>query len=277
MADFTRGIKAGVIGGLIYMAVAATLGAIYYNSIWSTPDFVYEAGLTLFTWRSLMDASSVASLLYQYVVRGIVFGAVFAALYDFLPGATDVKRGVVLAAFIWVLSTVGFIYITPGWPTGGDGFWTYCGGGAVVLSSVWSALIGIVSALVFGALTGLLWGGFRARRQSEGAKGSPVLLLSFALGALIWAVAAAMFLSAVLIGGVLPIQIESWWFGVLLVSVVFLGLPGWMLGLVGWKRTRVDRSGFGWGLAGGVLMALTGLMLLPGTLAITGGVLSRRR
>ena len=144
-----------------------------------------------------------------------------------------------------------------------------------MLSSIWSALVGIVSALLFGALTGLLWGGFRARKQSEGARRSPALLLSFALGALIWAIAAAMLLSAILVGGVPLIQIESWWFGVLFVSIVPLGLPGWVLALVGWRKTRGGRSGFEWGVAGGVLMTLTGIMLLPGALAIVGGVLSR--
>lgn len=277
MADFGRGIKAGVISGLVYMAVAAILGAIYYNSIWSTPDFVYGAGLTLFTWRALTDPSSVASLFYQYLVRGIVFGAVFAALYHSLPGTASVKRGVVLSGFIWVLSAIGLIYMTPGWPIDTSFSWTYCGGGAVVLSSIRSALVGILSALVFGALTGLLWDGFQARRVSGTGKGSPALLLSFVLGALMWGAVAAMFLSAMVIGGVFPIQAGSWWFNVLFAAVVFLGLPGWVLTVVGWRKTRVDKSGFRWGGAGGIIMALTGIMLLPGALAVIGGVLSRRR
>jgi len=61
------------------------------------------------------------------------------------------------------------------------------------------------------------------------------------------------------------------------VSVAFLGLPGWVLTLVGWRKTRRGESGLKWGVAGGVIMALTGVMLLPGALAIIGGVFSGRK
>jgi hypothetical protein len=278
MADFKRGIKAGLVIGLVYMAIAAILGAIYQNNPLSVPHFLYGAGLTpLFSLAALTDPSFVLSFLFQYVVRGIVFGAVFAALYDSLPGTASVKKGVVLSSFVWILSAVGLIYITPGWPTYGGGFWTYCGGGTVVLSSIWSALAGIISALAFGALTGFLWDRFRAKRVAEAGKGSPVLLLSFIMSGVTWAYFAALFLAGVIIGGGPPIQPEFWWSDLLYTSVVFLGLPGFVLADVAWRKTRVDKSGFRWGVAGGVLMALTGIMLLPGVLAIIGGVFSGRQ
>jgi len=279
MANFGRGIKAGVVIGVVYLVISAILGAIYQNNPLSVPHFLYGAGLTpLFLLSSLTDPLSVTSLLFQYIVRGIVFGAVFAALYDFLPGTKSVVKGVALSAFIWILSAVGFIYMTPGWPTDGDSFWTYCGGGAVVLSSIWQALAGIISALVFGALTGFLWDRFRGKELTEAGKGSPVLLLSFFLGAIIWAVCAALFLLAVVINrGVPAIQPEFWWSELLLMLVVFLGLPGWVLADVGWRKTKRGESGLKLGVAGGVLMALTGIMLLPGALAITGGVFSGRK
>jgi hypothetical protein len=279
MADFGRGIKAGLATAGIYLAISAILGVIYYIFV-SVPPFLYGTGLTLFTWGVLMDPASVIFLLLQYVVRGIVFGAVFAALYDFLPGTASVKKGVVLAAFVWILSAVGLIYMTPGWPTDGSTFGTYCGGGAVVLSSIWPALAGIISALVFGALTGLLWGRFRGKELAEERKGRPVLLVSFILGGVIWAVLAVAFLMGVVIEGgpaIGAIGPEFWWTDLLFTSVAFLGLPGWVLTLVGWRKTKRGESGFKWGLAGGVLMALTGLMLLPGALAIIGGVLSARK
>jgi hypothetical protein len=277
MADFGRGIKAGLATAGIYLAISAILGEIYYNNIWSTPHFLYGTGLTLFTWRSLTDLSSVTGLLFQYVVRGIVFGAVFTALYDFLPGIKSIGKGVMLSVFVWILSAVGLIYITPGWPTDSGSFWTYCGGGAVVLSSIWPALAGIISALAFGALTGFLWDRFQGKRVAEAKKGSSALLLSFILGGVTWAYFAALFLAGVIIGGGPPIQPEFWWSDLLYTSVVFLGLPGWILADVAWRKTRMDKSGFKWGLAGGVLMALTGIMLFPGVLAIIGGVLSRGR
>jgi hypothetical protein len=220
----------------------------------------------------------VISFLFQYLCRGIVFGAVFAALYSFLPGTASVKKGVALSAFVWILSAVGLIYITSGWPTDGSSSWTYCGGGVVDLSSISLALAGIISALVFGALTGFLWDRFRGKGLIEERKGRSVLLVSFILGGVIWVLLAVMFLPVVVINrGIPAIESDFWWFDLLARSVVFLGLPGWVLALVAWKKTKVDKSGVKWGVAGGVIMALTGIMLLPGALAITGGALSRRK
>jgi len=70
---------------------------------------------------------------------------------------------------------------------------------------------------------------------------------------------------------------EFWWERIITRLVLFLGLPGWVLALVAWRKTKRGESGFKWGMVGGVIMVLTGLMLLPGALAITGGVLSGRK
>ena len=279
MADFDRGIKAGVVTEIIYLAISAILGAIYQNNPLSVPHFILGTGLTpLFTWRSLTDPSFVISLFIQYIGRGIAFGAVFAALYNFLPGTTSVKKGVVLSAFLYIIALVGAIYTTPGWPSDGtiiDGIYYI---GTLDLSSLSLALAGIISALVFGVLTGFLWNRFRGKELAEERKGRSILLVSFILGGVIWVLPAVPFLIGVVIRGAPAIQPGSlWWFDLLMTSVVLLGLPGWVITLVAWKKTKVDKSGFRWGLAGGVMMALTGLLLLPGVLAIIGGVLSGRK
>jgi hypothetical protein len=272
MADFDRGVKASLVAAMIYLAISAILGAIYYNNIWSTPHFLYGAGLTLFTWRSLTDPSFWTSLLFQYILRGIIFGAVFASLYNFLPSVSSIVKGMVLSLFLSIVAVVGAIYMTPGWPT--DGYtWTLYGT-TLDLSSIGLALAGIISALIFGALTGFLWGRFRGKVLTAERKGRSVLLVSFILGALTWAVLAAGFLVGVLIGGGSPIQPEFWWSDLLFTSAVFLGLPGWVLADVAWRKTRMDKSGFKWGVVAGIMMALTGIMLLPGLLAIIGGVFS---
>ena len=278
MADFRRGIEAGVVTGIIYLAISAILGAIYQNNPLSVPHFLYGTGLTpLFLLSALTNSSYVTALLLQYVVRGIVFGAVFAALYSFLPGTASVKKGVVLSAFLWMLSALGLIYMTPGLPADGILALTYWGGGGVVLSSLSTALAGIISALFFGALTGFLWNRFRAKRVAEARKASPVLLLSFILGGLMWVLPVIGFIIVAVIQGTPAIGPEFWWSDLLLTLVGFLGFLGWVLSLVGWRKTKVGKSGFGWGVAGGVIMALTPCMLLPGTLAIIGGVFSRHK
>jgi hypothetical protein len=68
-----------------------------------------------------------------------------------------------------------------------------------------------------------------------------------------------------------------WWVNILSTLAALIGVAGWILALVAWRKTKRDESGLKWGVAGGVLMALTGIMLLPGALAITGGVFSRHR
>jgi hypothetical protein len=214
----------------------------------------------------------------NHIVRGIVFGAVFAALYDYLPGVTGIVKGVALALFLWIVTVIEVIYRTPGWPTDDTiigGIFYY--GGTISLSSLRLALAGIISTLFFGTLTGLLWHRLPGKELKEERKGRSVLLVSFILGGVTWAVLTLLFLTGVLTSGGPVIEPGPfWWESILFVSVVFLGLPGWVLALDAWRKTRRGESGLKWGVTGGVLMALTGVMLLPGLLAIIGGVFSRR-
>jgi hypothetical protein len=186
---------------------------------------------------------------------------------------------VVLSLFLCIVAVLETIYTTPGWPADGriiGGVYGYYGG-VLILSSISLALAGIISALVFGALTGFLWDRFRAKRLAAERKSSAVLLVGFILGGVIWVFFAVMFILGVVIGGAPAIGPGFWWLDMLATLVVFLGLFGWVLTLVAWKKTKRDESGYKWGIYGGVIMTLTGWMLLPGVLAITGGVLSRRK
>jgi hypothetical protein len=278
MADFGRGVKAGAAAATIYLIISvilATIGAKF----WYPSGVISAAGLGISP--GLADFPFVIYSILSYVVRGIVFGAVFAALYNFLPGTTSVKKGVVLSAFLWILGAVGLIYITPGWPTDGGQAYTVTGpaGLTICLSSVGLALVSIVFALAFGALVGAIWNKLKEKKVTEVKKGIAVLLVSFILGGVYWVSGTVAFLIGVVIRGA-PLIEESgpfWWGSILYASVIFLGLPGWILARAAWKKTKVNKSGFRWGVAGGVMMALTGIMLLPGVLAIIGGVLSGRR
>jgi len=284
MADFKRGIKAGVATAGIYLAISAILGVIYYFFSIVPHFFLHGTGLTLFTWEALMYPSFVITLILTnivpYIVRGIIFGVVFAALYNFLPGTNSIVKGVVLSSFLWIVAVIQVIYTTPGWAWHADGIsgsGTYYSG-MISLSSVWPALAGIISTLVFGTLVGAIWNRLKAKKVTEERKGRPVLLVSFILGGLMWALSAIGFAIGVVIRGAPLIEPGPfWWYGVLYVSVVFLGLPGWVLAFAAWRETKRGESGFKWGMCGGVIMALTGLMLLPGILAIIGGVFSGRK
>jgi len=281
LADFKRGIKAGVAAAAVYLIISVIFEVTGFFDQFG--DITMAAGLRFSL--VLMDPSFVITLILvdivPRVVRGIVFGAVFAALYNFLPGTTSVVKGVVLSSFLWIVAVIEAIYTTPGWPWHANGV-AFTGthySGMVSLSSVFLALAGIISALAFGALTGFLWDRFRGKELAEERKGRPALLVSFIFGVLMWALLAIGFIIGVVIGGAPMIEEPGpfWWYGILAASVVFLGLPGWVLALVAWRKTKKDESGFKWGVAGGVIMALTGMMLLPGLLAIIGGVFSGRK
>lgn len=271
MADFKRGIKAGVAAAAVYLIISVILELSHL----SPSSITLAAGLGIHL--GLMDPLGVALSILSRMVRGIIFGAIFAALYNFLPGTTSVKKGVVFSAFLWILSAVWLIYMTPGWPAGGG--YTSMVGITVSLSSIGLTLVSIIFALAFGALVGAIWNRLRAKELMEARKGSAVLLVSFSLGVWMWASGAVAFFMNVVIRG-LPVLEEPgpfWWGSILYVSVVFLGLPGWILALVAWRKTKRGEFGLKLGVAGGIIMALTGVMLLPGLLAIIGGVLSRRK
>jgi len=274
MADFRRGIKAGVAATAVYLIVSVILELTGFSYQFPV---IMAAGLRISP--GLGDPIFVILWILPLIIRGIVFGAVFAALYDYLPCATSVKKGVMLSSFLWILGAVGLVYTTRGWPAGGVQTSSMVSGVTVCLSSIGLALVSIISALAFGALVGAIWNRLRAKELAEARKGSPVLLVSFILGGLMWAQGAVVLFMNVVIRG-FPIIEEPgpfWWYSILFVSVVFLGLPGWILVHVAWKKTKVDKSGLKWGVAGGAMMALTGVMLLPGVLAIVGGVFSGRK
>jgi hypothetical protein len=280
MADFGRGIKAGLAAAAVYLIVSVILELTHFSDQFGA--ITMAAGLRISL--ELMDPSFVITLILTYivpyVVRGIIFGTVFAALYSFLPGTASVKKGVVLSGFLWIVAVVQVIYTTPGWAWHTDGFsgsgTSYSG--MVSLSSVGLALAGIISALVFGTLVGAIWDRLKAKKLIEARKGSPVLLVSFIVGGLMWVLPAIGFIIGVVIRGAPAIEPgPSWWYGVLFTSVVFIGLPGWIIALFAWRKTRRGESGLKLGVAAGIIMALTGQMLLPGVLAIIGGVFSGRK
>jgi hypothetical protein len=270
LADFGRGIKAGVITGIIYLVIYIVVGVIFFYESLYLIDLLDAAGLTPVL--SPVYPGFVSSFgIFSNIVRGIIFGVIFAVVYNFLPGTISVVKGVVLSSLLWIVTVIEVVYTMPEW-SGVRG--TYYGG-TVVLSSVSLILIGIMFAVLFGALTGLLWDRFRATRLAEARDGNPILLVGFILGGIIWVLFALMFLI-----GRVPLAVtgsEFWWERIVTRLVLFLGLPGWILALVAWRKTRKGQSGLRLGVTGGVIMALTGIMLLPGALTITGGVLSGRK
>ena len=272
MAYFGRGIKASIAAGIVYIVISVILAATiprFHHKFFHLWDLMSAAGFGI---PLVLTASSFVFFLFiPYIARGLIFGAVFAALYNLLPGATSVVKGVVLSLFLWIVLAVQSIYMALGadLPTATVGFAT------VSLASISLASVSIISTLVFGALTGFLWDRFRVKKLAEARRGNDVLLVSFILGGVLWAHLATSFLIGVVIRGAPIIGPDPHFAGILAASTVFLGPIGWVPALVAWRKTKGGESGFKWGVAGGVIMALTGIMLLPGILAIIGECLAR--
>ena len=184
MADFRRGIKAGLAVAAVYLIVSVILELTGFSDQFWT--ITMGAGLGIHI--ELMDPSILILSIWSYMFRGIVFGAIFAALYSFLPGTTSVRKGVVLSAFLWIVALIEVIYATPGWPwhDGGHSYGATYYGSTVCLSSVGLALVNIIFTLAFGALVGSVWNRLRAKELREARKGNAALLLGFALGIWMW-------------------------------------------------------------------------------------------
>jgi hypothetical protein len=176
LADFKRGIKAGVAAAGVYLVFAVILAAIG-QIFWYPENFIHAAGLGVEL--ESMYPSIVVFSIWSYMFRGIVFGAIFAALYSFLPGTTSVRKGVVLSSFLWIVAVIQVIYTTPGWPwhDGGHSYATTYYGSTVCLSSIGMALVNIMFTLAFGALVGAIWNRLRKKKVTEVRKGIAALLV----------------------------------------------------------------------------------------------------
>lgn len=298
MADFRRGIEAGATAVFAYIFVVLIFANILYRFFWGPlaqllltfggseelAQRVVQYGLSsILKWLvwEIVEGGYIfygtATTLLQLAVWGIVFGTIFAALYNLLPGGGRVRKGLVLSASLWIVALIQIIYTTGEFPihTSVMGYTYY--GGIINVSPFTMTLFSVVSALIVGSLTGYMWDRFRGKELTEKASEKPVLLVSFILGGITWATLSAVFLWNVVDFGWVSTVNLSLWNDLLRTSVVFLGLPGWVLALVAWRKTKGGQSGLIRGVAGGILMAVTGFMLLPGLLAIAGGALSRQR
>jgi len=279
MADFRRGIIAGVAAAVIFFIISVILNVTGLAD--RASFFVAAAGLGL--WPHSAESWHMVLQIQPRLVQGVIFGAIFAALYAFLPGRTAVRKAIVVSLMIWAIGVIRGMYTSLNWP------WQICfmfpgvasSGTAVSAYILGWALISVASAVALGALAGAIWNRLKEREVTAARPGSAVLLVGFAIGIWVWFGAAVTVISWVRMGwlweDVLSTTPLMWMGSILYPSAACLGLAGWILVLFGWRRTRKGETGFRRGLVGGVLMAVTGIMLLPGVVSIIGAVLSRRK
>jgi hypothetical protein len=145
----------------------------------------------------------------------------------------------------------------------------------------YSLVFGVAFAALY-ALVRAIRNRLRAKKVTELRMGSEVLLVGLIIGGFLWLPKVGEVIRAIINvvtrGWPTPIEPGSVsWYHILWMSFIFVGLIGWVLVLFAWRKTRGDEPGLKLSVAGGVIMALTQVMLFPGLLAIVGGVFSGRK
>lgn len=155
MTELARGIKAGVLLGIIYGISEVALLAIVVK--------IWGAEILGGVLESLLEEIMIfAAVIFPVVgiVGGIIVGAIYAEFYGSIPGSTSVRKGVVLGAVLWLLIS--------GWL----GFNVLLSGKGMLLMSLFSLIFGTwlgfgafhaaaaVAVGIFASLLSLLfWGG----------------------------------------------------------------------------------------------------------------------
>ena len=145
----------------------------------------------------------------------------------------------------------------------------------------YSLVFGVAFAALY-ALVRAIRTRLKARKVTELRMGSEVLLVGAIIGGFLWLPkvtdAIRGIINVIMRGWPTPIESASVsWYAILYWSAIFIGLIAWVLVLLGWTKTRRGESALKMSVTGGVIMALTAVMLFPGLLAIVGGVLSARK
>jgi len=144
MFDYNRGAKAGGIAGIIIGAIGAILSfAIVILFKDSFPEISrinidttgYMVAFMVFCWDRIIWG----------IVSGGIFGIIYAAVYNKLPGSSSLKKGIVFAIIYWIIIGIIVCFLLTSSQENMYEFY------------VQSVGLGLVTSLIWGALTGKLW------------------------------------------------------------------------------------------------------------------------
>lgn len=145
MADFSRGVIAGFVAGIVCGAISSIYTMMFIAIVFTV---MWDLWGTLFFGMIAILPVSLVSL---------VFGLVYAAAYNFLPGSTSVKKGVVFSVIFWLIYYVilGSLPFMHGWmmQTFTRGLYLHGWFGFVVHS----VIVGLILSLLWGSTLGWVW------------------------------------------------------------------------------------------------------------------------
>lgn len=140
MVDFFRGIKAGLIAGLSYGII---------SEIFFLTRYTYYSPLSFF-----FVLISVIFTMFWGLILGCVFGLIFAALYDKIPGTNSIIKGITLSTLFWLIFSVlivGFIFYSNN-------------------NSTNDTIFSLLAYIIFGFFVGFIWDKSKATENFDSEK-----------------------------------------------------------------------------------------------------------
>jgi len=150
MADYIRGIKAGVVAGVIFAIVSGVLGVIQMYTYYSSSSTLSYPMGSFVSMSILLAMMSIVTSIVWGIIGGLILGLIFAFLYDKLPGDSSLIKGVTLSILLWLIFSVGFGYVM-----------------MTITSSDFShyyelsMVFGIISYVILGVVLGVSWDKFK--------------------------------------------------------------------------------------------------------------------
>jgi hypothetical protein len=104
MTEYIRGLKAGIISGLILGIVNAILATfIYWFMLESIPGEMSEGLIKVGIYTS---SFLIPGKIIFGIIGGVVFGLIFAAFYNKLPGSKPIVNAFLIAIIYWLTFSV---------------------------------------------------------------------------------------------------------------------------------------------------------------------------
>lgn len=151
MADFGRGVKAGIVAAIIF----------------SIPPLIFQistiGGFSSFQLDANFLFQNIFEILITAVIRGAIFGLVFAFVSGSLSRGSNVVRGALLGLGFWFLTLFIRVseYSAIATQISMNGYATSLGLGTKVAQvTATIIMVDLLSMLLYGAVVGILWDKF---------------------------------------------------------------------------------------------------------------------
>lgn len=152
MVEYSRGLKAGIISGLVFGIVNAIVAAfIYWFMLELIPGEMSEGLINagVYTLALLIPGKIIFG-----IIGGAIFGLIFAAFYNKLPGSKPIVNGITTAIIYWIIFSliIGYFFRK----------YYFAAYGITYIADV---IIGLIMFLFWGFLLVKFWDKFGGKQQ----------------------------------------------------------------------------------------------------------------